>query len=649
MAKAKETRNTTSQASESTDTEVHRARLRRIKIRNFRSIGDGPIEVELDDIVVIIGPNNAGKSSILRACHVLMQPGKDPKIELSDFPNGKIPEDKTKCPQIELETVIFDEKAPGEEWIHTDAKTGAKYICERFTWETEGKCKRVGKVAATDAWHDKSAPWGLDNKAKEKRPKAYYVESFSQPADQTKKIVELLQEGLADRHQSLLSRFLALEAEVVTMIDGDIKRIQDKMTDLVSRVIPNQAVEITQNEDSTKYAKLFDASLQLRMGQAGEFMTDIDRQGSGARRTLLWAALKLHTEEKHPSNNDSIKPFLLLMDEPELCLHPSAIRNARDVLYDLAATQQWQIIITTHSPIFIDLTKDNTTIIRVDSIDGRTTGRTLYRTKVPQLSTDEQSRLKMLNHCDPYFAEFFFGGRIVVVEGDTEYSAFDYVLRDTGDLDFRDRYSDVHIIRARGKWSIAIVCSILNKFCVRYAVLHDSDVPEKANAWVANQRIRRRFDEYDCTVTEPRPRNRLLAVICNFEQFINDRMDAELGIGPNKPYRAIKTYPFRHHHPSPPPRQCVKFRRDAATNHKLRPRTARVPDKRAAKAAPIVELRHPEFAWAREVKHLGKRGLHRSSSTSCRQDEPAHGPRRQCRYIVGRSAAQSSSTSQKVR
>jgi putative ATP-dependent endonuclease of OLD family len=43
-----------------------------------------------------------------------------------------------------------------------------------------------------------------------------------------------------------------------------------------------------------------------------------------------------------------------------------AIANARDVLYSLPENNNWQIMIATHSPNFIDLSKDHTTVIRVE-------------------------------------------------------------------------------------------------------------------------------------------------------------------------------------------------------------------------------------------------------------------------------------------
>ncbi|BCD33020.1 hypothetical protein BC30102_p628 (plasmid) [Bacillus cereus] len=60
---------------ESSNTEVPRPRLSKLIIKNFRCIGNNPVEIELDDIVVLVGPNNVGKSSILRAYEVVMSHG----------------------------------------------------------------------------------------------------------------------------------------------------------------------------------------------------------------------------------------------------------------------------------------------------------------------------------------------------------------------------------------------------------------------------------------------------------------------------------------------------------------------------------------------------------------------------------------------
>jgi predicted ATP-dependent endonuclease of OLD family len=42
-------------------------RLTALHIKNFKRIGDTECKIRIDDIVVLIGPNNAGKSTVLDA------------------------------------------------------------------------------------------------------------------------------------------------------------------------------------------------------------------------------------------------------------------------------------------------------------------------------------------------------------------------------------------------------------------------------------------------------------------------------------------------------------------------------------------------------------------------------------------------------
>jgi putative ATP-dependent endonuclease of OLD family len=48
-------------------------RITNLKIQNFGCIGANGISVDIDKIVVLIGPNNSGKSTILRAFEVVTE------------------------------------------------------------------------------------------------------------------------------------------------------------------------------------------------------------------------------------------------------------------------------------------------------------------------------------------------------------------------------------------------------------------------------------------------------------------------------------------------------------------------------------------------------------------------------------------------
>jgi putative ATP-dependent endonuclease of OLD family len=187
-------------------------------------------------------------------------------------------------------------------------------------------------------------------------------------------------------------------------------------------------------------------------------------------------------------------------------------------------------MVTTHSPAFIDLTRDNTTVVRVErDLSGIVRGTTVFRPARAKLDDDEKRELKLLNIYDPYVAEFFFGGRTVLVEGDTEYTAFKYVIAEDAE---RQVFKGVHIVRARGKITIGLLAKILNQFGARYAALHDSDLPTTAGGvWTNNERILAAISK------APDPsRVCLVSAVTNFESaMFGVEVDKE------KPYNAYQT------------------------------------------------------------------------------------------------------------
>jgi len=177
-----------------------RPRLAKLIVKNFRCIGDNPVEVDLDDIVVLVGPNNVGKSSILRAYEVVMLEGsKEGELALDDFPNNQIVDGK--YPEIELHTIIFD-NTPGEEWIlHTSANE--KLVRERWTWKQPGKAERRGFNVNENRWANDSdkekVPWGTPTVANSRRPQPHRVNAFDSPDKQAKEITDILIAVLNDR------------------------------------------------------------------------------------------------------------------------------------------------------------------------------------------------------------------------------------------------------------------------------------------------------------------------------------------------------------------------------------------------------------------------------------------------------------------
>jgi putative ATP-dependent endonuclease of the OLD family len=517
-----------------------RARLHKLVIANFRAIGKTPVTIELDDIVVLVGPNNAGKSSVLRAYEVVMQAGKLNELTIEDFPNARVPSSETPdlYPTIELETVLYENSTPpAKHWIDVK-ENGDRHVRERWVWKDIGKPEKRGFNVEIGKWDENHGPWGVASVAQINRPETHRIEAFDDPQKQAEAIILLLQEAIKEKvkevsskkgedngekshYELLLESVGMLQKQVAEDAVTAIKDVRENLNRSISDVFPGYSITLDARpeDDLEKVVSFFKSLPLLRMGPTDGHQSTLERQGSGARRTLLWTALRILAEHKRAKNTSEAteRPHVLLLDEPEMCLHPGAIRDACNVLYSLPQSGKWQVMVTTHSPVFIDLSRKNTSIVRVErAVGGGVSGTTIFRPTKAKLTEIEKEELKLLNMYDPYVAEFFFGGKTIIVEGDTEHSAFREIINSD-----RNTFGELHVVRARGKYTIIALCKILNHFGSPYSVLHDADSKTittkkgevQANpAWKANEQI------LETISSAPHKGITLVASIPNFEE-----------------------------------------------------------------------------------------------------------------------------------
>ena len=226
------------------------------------------------------------------------------------------------------------------------------------------------------------------------------------------------------------------------------------------------------------------------------------------------------------------RPRILLMEEPETFLHPPLIRLACDALYSVAEVEGWQVMAATHSPVFVDVSKPHTTIVRVGRSDEGP--RRAFQTDKASFDVDERDRLRMIRTCDPTVAEFFFADRAYLVEGETE----QVVLRVLFRRQAPDICDTICIVNCHGKGNIPLFAKILNQFGSPYTIIHDSDSPRvlrkaqwiNSAMWTINSKIRKVVSERSNEL----PTSKLIVHIPDFEGYYFDT-----NLAGDKPYAAI--------------------------------------------------------------------------------------------------------------
>lgn len=465
-------------------------KLIELQIKNFGCIDENGITIKIDDIVVLIGPNNVGKTTSIRAYEMFANSGTILKID--DFYQNN-ENNPVEIAGVFGEITNEDKQQIGEKWIY---KNNDKQDVIKYKWRWE----KSGVKGEKYSWYDKEGKWekggmgGWDSKIASCIPVPLKISPFDDSIQLENKIVELLTSAVKENVKNdqskvakLLDQVNDLANEVKKQIAEELNKTTSRLQKNLNEVFPEHNVDIAPQADKIEVDKILATGTHLNVaGNDGKYYP-LANQGSGLQRAFLWSAIEALADtgkmKSGRSTIESEKPKMLLVEEPESFLHPPAVRLAREALYKIAELDNWQVMITTHSPIFIDVSKPHTTIIRVEKNEGATK---IFSTEKAQFSDKERERLQMIRNCHPTINEFFFANKVILVEGDTEQVTFSQVKEER-----------VTIINRRGKANIPMFEKILNHFGVEYIAVHDLDTPKskrdgkfiKNSMWTINEKI----------------------------------------------------------------------------------------------------------------------------------------------------------------
>lgn len=546
---------------------AERSKLLSISVKNIGCIGEEPVVVSLDEIVCLVGRNNAGKSTILTAYQLAKN-----KLQ---FTSSERHQHAAADSPSEIEMEVHIPKGLGnidEKWkIPRDGKLVVK---SRWTWlPPEFKAIRQTWDPSLEngkgAWNPDEKAGGFDAVFGSRLPEPIRIGSLDDAIKSEAQLLKMALTPLASdiaREQgnetSALSKALndiqARVDELATSHKAHFDAIATRVSSGVTGVFPSLTVSLSLSPGAPaiEFEKLIREGSKLHITD-GQTTTSPSQQGTGARRTLFWGMVRVLSElerekaakelvlkqlekakkdaetklKKPPkgSDPDALKAafdlannelqkilagdianegaadlddvafpgYILLIDEPENALHPMAARAAQRFLYELAKGDEWQVILTTHSPYFVNPFEDHTTIVRLDRSQdaGACTVTKMYRSDLVEFAGNEKEQLQALQQIDPSFSEVFFGSYPVIVEGDTEHAAF-IAAAVEATQPLADRITP---IRARGKALIVPLIKVLRHFKIPFGVLHDTDSPYAINGnkngmWTENLKIWEEID-----------------------------------------------------------------------------------------------------------------------------------------------------------
>src|SRR5688572_14238709 len=324
-------------------------KLQRLIIQNFRGIkGPDPdsniIDFSTSDIVFLIGQNNTGKSSFLRAYEFFVNPKQVATKE--DFHNYDDASPITIEAHFLKETgddqdedLAKNGKGSDPEWSKkwTDDKSTIKI---RKVWEGAGASFKKQTRHPQDGWQD-GGFGGMDTLLTKYSPTPISINAMETPATLEDKVNKLIndqflkkaKENFPDQYQAAKNALEALQTKV-TDSDG-IVSINRKVNKRFQELFENLTLEIKpKDSEKLNLLKAIEKSHSVNVRKEGiERPEAFTQNGHGIIRQALFNFLAFLEDTIEESNQ---KQYIILFEEPELFLHPKIAYKLRKSLYSLA-------------------------------------------------------------------------------------------------------------------------------------------------------------------------------------------------------------------------------------------------------------------------------------------------------------------------
>lgn len=494
-------------------------RLIKLLISNFRGIGGDPdsvgAKIDFEDInlIFLIGENNTGKSSMLSAYEYFVKSSLS--VNENDFHKHN-----TEPITIEAWIEAENEKDFQHQAMKTSMNPDTNIAKFRKVWYMLNQSATKYTYNYNEGEWKEGGAGGFDSILQNACPEPIWLKGLDSVDIILEKVQKLILKKVLDK-ASELKRFNNIKSELEKLREDIItadfsKKVEGRLNTLMQETFPDLSVSLfgEEKDDIGKKLSTF-INTDIRFSNHG-YPVHMDNHGHGIRRQFLFNTLRgLHhvfseLDKAKSKRDDSIienidqssssfRKKMLLIEEPELFLHPQSIRLFADVLYELSEGSEFQIMAATHSPIIVDLGRDHTTLLRTRMKNNAEVQ--LHQVKNSLFEDNEKESLKMLNKFNPYVCEAFFNENVILVEGDTEaiiYRALIDKMVEAKELNLIDAPL---VVNCGSKMNIPSFQKVLRHFDIQYFIVHDLDDTYDKNgninaAWTLNERIYAEILEY---------------------------------------------------------------------------------------------------------------------------------------------------------
>lgn len=405
-----------------------RHRLSHVQIRNFRCAQD--LSFELSDYTPIVGKNNAGKSTVLSGVRWLLKGG-----ALTERDYGSPEEAVSVAGVIDGIEPALLEALNDEHRKRIEPYCGSGRLAIRRSLGPVGGAARQFDVASLSDDLDLTAadwvknPTGIEAAIKALFPEPILIAAMEDAAEDVGsnkssttigKLIAQLVTPVRDGHGDDIAQALeVIRTRMGAAGEGrapELAEADEGMNGQLATLFPGLTVRL--HVEPPSVADLLKAGTVRVFEEGIETGREIGALGHGAQRAVQMALIQYLAERLRDTGASTDARVLLLIEEPELYLHPQAIVRVREALRRLSVGR-FQVVISTHSPLMLELDDLPAAVLLARAPGQAATVKPSLRTGLRKVFDDAPSQSRTLMEMSNAH-QILFADRILLVEGQTE-------------------------------------------------------------------------------------------------------------------------------------------------------------------------------------------------------------------------------------
>lgn len=456
--------------------------LKQLKVRNYRCLEE--VDLTIEPLTALVGPNGSGKTAILQAINVLLG---ETWPSLRSF---RVPQDFTAFEpsrEIEIE-VTFDPPYTHKDKMSKEHHISSlKLLCRPY--------KKSGKWGDAGDLHVDLQP--LNDEGKVPSVAVTRPSMGAQPQFQPLSVGTDLREHARilyiDHRRSLSQHLPSTRGSILGKLLQNARKEFDPNNGFSNAY--KHAMEFLRTPRVCEIEEVVKGTAKRMLGFLGTGVSDAVDIGFGfidpanpigsLRLEYREPNLTVPGDELSPGIQSAIVVGIfeafrsvgasigtVIIEEPEMYLHPQAQRYFYKLLCDMADNGQCQLIYSTHSPIFADV--------------NRYEALRLLRRKPGEFAQVDYVRENYLDNLSHARQDFKLGGKFDITRNEVLFAKRALLVEGYGDriaalitaekIGVDPDAEGVAIIDCGGKSGIQLVAGVCRSLNIPFAVLHDDDI-----------------------------------------------------------------------------------------------------------------------------------------------------------------------------